>query len=360
MSPRTLARFEEEFEAFRSQLDAYITRFYAQEAQRRDYTSSFYRKIHEQMHEFTTNAGKRLRALLTAISYIGYSDARFGEPQIENIIPAAASVETLHSFFLIHDDILDQDEIRRGKPAMHIRMRELLPKGKTSGEDLAIVVGDIAFFHALSMLLETNETPERILAAQRALLDAAINTGIGELYDLLDDNQKLTDVTFENVLFVMTYKTSRYTIQLPLAMGAALAGADRTPEDFEEIATLLGSAFQLQDDLLGIFGDEHKLGKPVKSDIQEGKKTLIMKWLYDECNTKERTFLMNTLGTNLTDEDFAKIRSMIEEKGIRTRVEKYIEELLTESRKEVGNLKMNKAGAEYLTQIVDALAGREK
>jgi geranylgeranyl diphosphate synthase, type I len=287
------ADMKEELENYIAQINESLKDYYARESQRRDYTSSFYRKIHSNIEDFILTGGKRLRSLLLIIGYIGYSNEK--DDAIKAIKPAAA-VEILHSFLLVHDDIVDKDDMRRGKPAMHTRIAPHIPQGINSPEDLGIIVGDLMMFHAMDLLLESELDPKRIIRASKVMADASISTAIGELYDLLDNNKSLTKTEFEHILFVMTYKTSRYTISMPLAMGAILAGSEKKHEDFEELANLLGVAFQLQDDLLGIFGDVQKIGKSVTTDIEEGKKTVLMKWLYDESNEEEKKFLISHLG----------------------------------------------------------------
>ncbi|MFT4309598.1 MAG: polyprenyl synthetase family protein [Candidatus Woesearchaeota archaeon] len=343
---------------YRERIDNAITEYYKEEAKRRDYTSSFYRKIHANMEDFVLSGGKRLRPLLLLLGYMGYSPEGTSP---DKAIKAAAAVEIFHSFLLVHDDIVDKDDMRRGKPAMHMRLAPHIPPGITKPQDIAIITGDMMLFHSLALLYETPLESHRVMNAARIMTDAAISTAIGEIYDLLDNNKSLTKTEFEHILFVMTYKTSRYTISMPLAMGAALAGSNKKYEDFEEIANLLGVAFQLQDDLLGVFGDTQKIGKSVTSDIEEGKKTLIMKWLYDDSTEEEREFLLDNLGKGTIDKDsFEKIRELIILHGIKDRIEKYIDEMLVEAREEVKGLGMNDQGTKFLLYLIDILAGREK
>ena len=343
--------------AYREMIDETIKEYYSKEASRRDYTSSFYRKLHANTEDFVLSGGKRLRPLLLLISYLGYSPEG---TDVKKALKAAASVEVLHSFLLVHDDIVDKDDMRRGKPAMHARITPHIPQGITSPEDIAIILGDMIMFHSLDLVLDSDIEPKRIVKALKVLTDASINTAIGEMYDLLDNNKSLTKTEFEHILFVMTYKTSRYTISMPLAMGAILAGNEKNPEDFDEIANLLGVAFQLQDDLLGVFGEVEKIGKSITSDVEEGKKTLIMKWLYDESTDDEKKFILENLGKGeIGKEEFERIRALILKHGIKERIEKYIEEMLDEAREEVKGLGMNKKSTDLLLYLIDILAGRE-
>ena len=243
---------------------------------------------------------------------------------------------------------------------MHARLAPHISPGITSSEDMAIIAGDLMMFHSLDLLLESDIEASRVIKASRILSDAAVNTAIGEMYDLLDNNNSLTKTKLEHILFVMTYKTARYTISMPLAMGAALAGSNKEPEAFEELANLLGVAFQLQDDLLGLFGDVQKIGKSITSDIEEGKKTLIMKWLYDACNEEEKKFILQNLGKGeVSAETFQRFRKLVIDHGIKDRIEKYIDEMLDEAKEEAKGLNMNNHGTELLLYLIGILAGRE-
>jgi len=348
---------KKELYAYREMIDDTIKEYYSKEAKRRDYTSSFYRKLHANTEDFVLTGGKRLRPLLLLIGFLGYSPEG---TDVKKALKVAASIEVLHSFLLVHDDIVDKDDMRRGKPAMHSRIAPHIPEGITSSEDIAIILGDMMMFHSLDLALDSKIEPKRIVKALKVMTDSAINTAIGEIYDLLDNNKSLTKTEFEHILFVMTYKTSRYTISMPLAMGAILAGSEKNPEDFEEIANLLGVAFQLQDDLLGVFGDMEKIGKSITSDIEEGKKTLIMKWLYDDSTEEEKKFILENLGKGeIGKEEFEKIKALIMEHGIKERIEKYIDEMLDEARVEAKGLAMNKKSTDLLLYLIDILAGRE-
>lgn len=350
----------DELEEYRPKIEAKIREFYAKEAGERDYTSSFYRRLHKEMEDFAVNGGKRLRGLLLIASYLAYSDRNPTEEEMDSVIKAAAALEIFHAMLLIHDDIVDDDDYRRGKLSMHKRIETILPNGKTTGKDVGIMVGDIMLFQSMKLLSNAGLEADKIRKAMVALTDAAINTAIGESYDLLDNNRTLQDSTFENILFVMTYKTARYTIKLPLQIGAILAGKNIEEDKFDEIANYLGVAFQLQDDLLGLFGDEAKLGKSVKSDVYEGKKTLLMKWLYDESSSENRKFIDSVLGSRISDDDFEKLRDLVIAAGIKKRVDDYILELLKESRQEIAELGMNDKGQNLLRSMIDALAGRDK
>jgi geranylgeranyl diphosphate synthase type I len=203
--------------------------------------------------------GKRLRpAIVVAVAQA------LGEP-VDKALPFAASVELVHNFTLIHDDIMDRDEFRRGVPTVH----------KLWGEPLAITAGDLLFakaFEALSGALERGVPAERVARAARVLAHATAVIAEGQAMDLMFEEKE--EVGLDEYL-VMIYKKTGALFEA----SAVLGGLTATDEEYviEELANFgrsLGIAFQIRDDILGIVGKEEEIGKPVYSDIREGKKTL--------------------------------------------------------------------------------------
>lgn len=335
-------------------VDESVMAFYEEELARRDYTSSFYRRIHAELADYSAR-GKRLRSMLLVIGYLGNVDTLTSE-DLRRLMPVAVAIELIHSHFLIHDDIVDRDDYRRGGPSMHNRLEEVTPRGAVSEPDLAIVVGDLVMSQAIESFVSADFPAERMLAARKIASEAMIQTNIGKLYDLLDTNQSLERIEFEHILFVMTYRTSRYTIQMPLALGATLAGGDGDPERFEELANLLGTAFHLYHDVSHTGGAVAQ----IRSDIRENKKTLLLKWLYDAGSEDDQRFLSELMGTKVTDPDYARVKSLLDSKGIIARAQKYISELLTDAEAEIDNLGLNENGVAYLRHIMRALAGQEE
>ncbi len=349
------------FKELISKVNNDLESFYDEELKERDYTSSFYRKLHSEIKDYLLSGGKRFRPLLFFLSYLGYnkninSEEEFKNFNINDVLHLASSIELFHSFLLIHDDIVDRDDYRRGKPTVHKRIEKLLPKGFTQPEDLGIMAGDLVLMHAFKLLLKSNIDSDKKVEAEKFILESMINTLIGQSYDLLDVNKTIESTSFENVLFIMTYKTSRYTIFLPLALGALLNDVDKNEfEKFEEISNLLGVAFHLKKDFLGIYSNEKYSDSSLKSDIEMGKKTLLMKWLYDVLDDDEKMFLNSKLGSKISFEDHEKIKKLLEDKGIKSRVEKYIVELLEDSKKEIEKLNMNSFGKKYLLELTQFL-----
>ncbi len=205
--------------------------------------------------------GKKLRPSLSVLSALAVG----GEES--SAIKTGAAVELIHTFSLIHDDIMDQDEKRRGKPSVHILW----------GEPMAILAGDTLFSKAFSTVMRSEEdgvSPDKILPALHAVVDSCVKICEGQALDMGFAGR--LDVTEEEYL-LMIYKKTAALIAAATRAGAILGGG--TPEQVEalsEYGRLIGMAFQIQDDYLDVSSSEEELGKPVGSDIVEGKMTLLV------------------------------------------------------------------------------------
>ncbi|ABM80400.1 polyprenyl synthetase family protein [Hyperthermus butylicus] len=225
--------------------------------------------------------GKRLRpAIVVAIA------EALGEPA-ERALPFAAAVELVHNFTLIHDDIMDRDEFRRGVPTVH----------KVWGEPLAITAGDLLFakaFETLTDALDKGIPPDRVARATRVLSRASAVIAEGQAMDLMFEEED--EVSIDEYL-IMIYKKTGALFEASAVLGGLVAtGDDATLEKLAEFGKNLGIAFQIRDDILGIVGKEEELGKPVYSDIREGKKTLPIIYALRNLEDEDREKLVMVLG----------------------------------------------------------------
>ena len=279
----------------------------------------------DSLRDMITRNGKRIRPMLFIFSYLGYTGS--GKIDREKLLKASLSVEILHVFLLIHDDIIDKASFRRGKPTIH-RMfnKELgLEKNDRTGSDLGIVAGDILFTAAVNCLLSMDELPERKEKALRLFLSAASNTGTGEFLDILNDKKTIDEIPPEEILATYEMKTAEYTFSSPLLIGASLAGAyAEESERLNSYGRSTGIAFQLLDDLLDVFGDAALTGKPAFNDIRSGKRTLLAsrtaKTLPD---LSRKDFIRLFAKKDKTDEDCEKIKTLMISSGS----EKYTRDL---------------------------------
>jgi geranylgeranyl diphosphate synthase type I len=230
--------------------------------------------------------GKMIRGSLILAAH-----DRFGGTAGRDAVKAASAMELFHSAFLIHDDIMDDDPLRRGRPSVHVQYR-LLAEGEGLsdpagfGRGAALCAGDILLFLGHEILATLTSAPAIKTGVLRLFARELAQVGPAQIQDVYSAKTR-RDVTREDIIHLYAYKTARYTFSLPLSVGAKLAGAG--PKILGELAGIgrdLGLIFQIKDDELGQFGDEKATGKPVGSDIGEGKKTLYYFYLKKALGSK--------------------------------------------------------------------------
>lgn len=238
--------------------------------------------LYESSEYLIKAGGKKFRPALTLLS----CQAVGGKP--EKALKAAAAIELTHTFSLIHDDIMDNDDTRRGKPAVH----------KVWGEPLAILAGDSLFaksFELLSQSAEDNIAYERVVDALQVLTNSCINICEGQALDMaFEDTFNVTKDEYMN----MIYKKTGDLITASTTIGAIMGGASSNEIQALRIyGKQIGLAFQIQDDYIDLTGDE-SIGKPVGSDLVEGKKTLMVVYALEKANKEDHDRLVELLEAN--------------------------------------------------------------
>ncbi len=301
---------QEIMKTYKEKVEEYLREFFQNKRKELEHWSS--REACEVLEEYTLRGGKRIRAILMILGY-----KLFGGDD-EEIIKAASSLELIQSYLLIHDDIMDESELRRGKATVHKIYEDFhLHRGyggnpQRFGENMGIVLGDLANAYAIEILSSSDFSPERKIKAIEKLNEIIEYTGYGQIIDIY--SSMVDNFSEEDLLLLHKYKTARYTIEGPLVMGSILAGY--TGEGVEKFAIPVGVAFQLQDDILGLFGSEEKLGKPVTSDLAEGKKTLLIIKALERGNKEQRREILSALGNPaVTMEQLERIREIVKNTG---------------------------------------------
>ena len=280
------------------------------------------------------SGGKRLRP---AFAYWGFKAA--GGQDSEQVIRACASLEFLQACALIHDDVMDASDTRRGKPAIHKQFEYLHNSNNWSGseklfgEGAAILVGDLALSWADEMLLTSGLSAEALKRAKTVYDIMRTELMAGQYLDLLE--QARGEITHERAETVIRFKSAKYTIERPLHMGAAIADASpELSETLSQYGLALGEAFQLRDDLLGVFGDSSVTGKPAGDDLREGKQTMLIAYANSNAEPEDRRFLIDNLGNpNLTSEKIYQIQELLTSCGaqnfVETRISNYLDKSLS-------------------------------
>ncbi len=275
-------------------------------------------KVIDYLEDYTMRGGKRVRPALIIAGYMGV-----GGDEIEKIIPASLSIEALQSYLLIHDDIMDEDELRRGDKTLH-KMYEDYHRNSFSGkrperfgENMGIIAGDIANSFAVAQIVKSG-FPDRIkVNALDKFEQIHRHTGYGQALDVTFNEKDVEKVSEKDVLTVHYLKTSQYTMAGPLELGAVFAdGTEEQRKMLREYGEKAGKAFQVYDDMLGLYGNEEKLGKPIGSDLEEGKKTLLIVKALEKADDDQKKIIKETLGKkNVTEEEIKRVREVVRETG---------------------------------------------
>jgi geranylgeranyl diphosphate synthase, type I len=278
------------------------------------------------------SGGKRLRP---AFCWWGWRGA--GGADVEEAVVAAASLELLQACALIHDDVMDASDTRRGQPAAHRRFAALhrgsswLGSPETFGVGGAILLGDLCLSWADELFLRSGLPTESLLRAKPVYDVMRTELMAGQYLDLLE--QARGGGSVERALRVVRYKSAKYTVERPLHLGVTLAGGG--PELVEAgsgYGLPLGEAFQLRDDVLGVFGDPDETGKPAGDDLREGKRTVLVALTLESASPAQAALIRRHLGDpGLTPEGVDGLREVITETGALARVEALIAGLTQEA-----------------------------
>jgi len=289
--------------------------------------------IFRNVKDFALREGKRARPILFIIAYLG-----FAKRAAPGLYRSAISLELLHDFMLVHDDIIDKSDTRRGKPSMHVMLQRYL-KGKRrikfDGRDLAIVIGDVMYAFSIHSFLSIKENMQRKEMALRKLIEAAIYTGSGEFLELISGIKDIDKITRQQIYKIYDFKTAAYTFASPLAIGAILAGAKNSQaERLFKCGIYLGRAFQIKDDIIGMFGKESEIGKPNLTDIREAKKTILIWYAYNNSNTRNKSRIKIILSkSEVGKSDLWEMRRIITRCGAldyaREKVKEYLHKALS-------------------------------
>ncbi|MFI9260276.1 polyprenyl synthetase family protein [Streptomyces sioyaensis] len=274
---------------------------------------------------FLGSGGKRLRPLLCVCGWY----AAGGGPELDVVLRAAASLELFHAFALIHDDVMDGSDTRRGHPSAHRALEAVRGDGDARaaewfGVSSAILLGDLALVWSDELLTGSPMTAGQHHAV-RPVLDAMRSEVMqGQYLDLLATGKVTGDL--KQAMDVVRYKTAKYTVERPLHVGAVLAGGSHAGlEACTAYALPVGEAFQLRDDLLGVFGDPRVTGKSDLDDLREGKRTPLVAMAVQRADEQQLRVLKTLLGRpDLDAEGAGAIRGVLEATGARQRVEEMI------------------------------------
>ncbi|MBF0217202.1 MAG: polyprenyl synthetase family protein [Candidatus Omnitrophica bacterium] len=257
------------------------------------------RMLFEGLKDFILRDGKRIRPMLFLLGYLGYTKRR--KIDRKKLIRSAIAIELLHDFFLIHDDIIDRSDYRRGKLTLHKMFNKSLglKHADGTGSMLGIAAGDMLYSLSMKAFLSIEEDHELKIHAFSQFINAAAYTCLGEYDDVKAGLSDIKKIKERDVLNIYTSKTARYTFECPLVTGAILAGCARKEiVKISKMAILLGMGFQIIDDMGDLLLTSHEQGKTAYSDLVESKKTLLVIIAFNK---------MSSLGKKLFQRSFSKV-----------------------------------------------------
>ena len=310
------------------------------------------------------SGGKRLRPAFAYWGWRGSSQTDEREKWDAGVVQAVTGLEFLQACALIHDDVMDGSDTRRGLPAAHRRFAGLhrgeqwLGSPESFGVGAAILLGDLCLSWADEVML-TADLPREALVRAKAVYDEMRSELMaGQYLDLLE--QACGGGSVDRALQVVRYKSAKYTIERPLHIGAALAGAPASVfAAYSGYGLPLGEAFQLRDDILGVFGDPEQTGKPAGDDLREGKRTVLVAIANESADETQRVQLRALLGDpGLDASGVATLRSIIEDTGALAHTEAMIDELLERSLASLTDTVIDTEAVEVLTGLAYAATRR--
>nr|WP_229676030.1 polyprenyl synthetase family protein [Hoyosella rhizosphaerae] len=293
-----------------------------------------YEAVADLLAKFVLRGGKRVRPVFAWLGWVG-SGGNPESPEAPSVLTACASLELIQACALVHDDIIDNSDTRRGHPTVHVEFAAHHANSAWNGDAdrfgvaAGIITGDLAFawaddmFHGAGLPRESHLRAFPVWSAMRTEVLG------GQLLDIVVEASD--DGSLESAEKINRYKTAAYTVERPLHLGAAIAGAnDELISAFRTYGECIGIAFQLRDDLLGVFGDPELTGKPSGDDLIEGKRTELLAHALkraDAQRPQDAQFLRKAIGTDLSAHDIDTIRSLLVDLGAVDAVEQRISTL---------------------------------
>lgn len=319
------------------------------------------------LEAFVLRGGKRIRPAFAWTGWLG-AGGDPGDPGADAVLRSCAALELVQACALVHDDIIDRSRTRRGFPTVHVEFADRHAADGWAGDStqygasVAILLGDLALAWADDMVRESGLPGD---AAQRlAPVWSAMRTEVlgGQLLDIGDEARGAD--TVESAMRINRYKTAAYTIERPLHLGAAIAGADETLiENYRRFGADVGIAFQLRDDLLGVFGDPEVTGKPSGDDLREGKRTVLLAVALERADAESpdaAALLRRSIGTDLTDDEVADLRTVLTDLGAVDDVERRIDDLTRSGLDALEQSTATPAAKDTLRAMADSATRRTK
>ena len=308
----------------------------------------------EAIRTLVLSGGKRLRPSFCHWGFVGAG----GDPNDQRLIDAGAALELLHAFALFHDDVMDGSATRRGEPTVHTVHEQRhggnwAGEARRYGEGVAILVGDLTFVYA-DQLMHGATGP-----AWNIWNELRIELNIGQYLDMVGSAHR--ERRWDKARQISRYKSGKYTIERPLQLGAMLAAPARGDQLIDALSGYglpLGDAFQMRDDVLGVFGETATTGKPVADDLREGKPTPLLALACAAASSSQQAILVKVGANDLTDADIAELQQVIVETGALTQLEQTITALTDEALLALSTIPIIASARDELEQLAAYVSWR--
>ena len=365
-------------QAFREAVSAEISAFLSEQSAVLDSVGPELVPVHLMASQLLCG-GKRIRPAFCVWGYVAAAGMP-AEEELKPLLAAAGSLDVLHVSALVHDDLMDSSDLRRGRPAAHRQFEALhanagwLGDSAAFGRAGAILLGDLLLMWSAQMLHGAgvdHSTLERALPIVEAM---RTEVTCGQYLDMVAQAHPLRkrapaigslkptiELALDDASRVVEYKAARYTVQRPCQIGAALGGGtDELYFALGAYGSPLGRAFQFRDDLLGVFGDPQVTGKPAGDDLREGKRTVLVAHAYAHADDPGQKLLLQRLGDPaLDDAGISELQQVIVESGARDAVESMINDYYERALKALHDTEITEEGRVGLTSLADAAVRRE-
>ena len=322
--------------------------------------SPYYEAVWTAIENLYHAGGKRFRPYMTLLSY-----QAFGGQSVESILPAAAAQELLHQSMLVHDDIIDRDLVR-------YRIKNVTGQFNDSyatliaddaerrhfAESAALLAGDLLLSEAHIQVAHSSVPADKVMDAQRILADAVFHVVGGELLDTEASFRGILDI---DPLTIASQKTASYSFVSPLTMGATLADASSEQlAVLKHVGNAVGIAYQLRDDIMGVFGDETVTGKSSQGDICEGKRTLLIDEFYKRSTKSQQDVFETVFGVaTATAADITMVRNLLIDTGAKSAIESYIASYQAQTIEQLSQLNISEPYRQTFADLIQNSLERE-
>lgn len=349
----------DELKVLQAEIDSFLDRYFRSRAEQAYKLHKPYGELWENMNQVQGNGGKRLRPCLAAFVYESY-----GGQSRQNLLPVFSALELLHTAMLVHDDIIDRDDMRRNQPNLSgiykqkYQQQAVAEQVRHYAMSAALMGGDLFLAEAYNLINQTKLPGDLNHRVTNLIAETVYHVIGGEFVDTVSVMSPSSEV---DSLHIAAQKTAIYSFSTPFKLGAMLAAAETDQlELLEKLGIELGIAFQLDNDLIGVFGPDYGIDNDEIGDVREGKRTYLLQQTYAAANREQLKLLNEIVGNPECDTKMAgTVKVIMEETGAKTKAIDLIQQKIAQAQKIVLELNISKYRRDIFKNVInDAIANR--